>query len=200
MTGVVEVVTMAVSAIASAAAPVAAAATAASPWITGGMALASAGLQISSAREQSVALQTQATQAGIQAQQQDLAARQEMARGQMAANRVREDLLRTLSAQNARYGASGLALEGSFDSVQDDTRRVAEDELTILRSESDARAAAIRSGAAGQRIQATLLQDRADSAQTAGIIGASTSLFDYVDRVQNRAPGRRTAPQPRAVA
>lgn len=195
MTGVVEVVVAGVSAISAAAAPVTAAVSAASPWITGGLALASAGLQISGARQQAVTSQVQATQAGVSAQQQELVARQEELRGQQQANQVRENMLRTLAAQNARYAAAGAVLgDGSPETVADDTRREAELQLAIGGSNATARAAAARSGAASQRIQASLLADRGEGAQTAAVFSAGASLFDLVDRGAQRQPGRRTAP------
>jgi hypothetical protein len=195
MTGVVEVIGAGLASAWSAAAP-AAAGVAASPWVTGALALGQAGMSIASAQQQAVGLRAQAQAANASAAQADFAAGQEELRGRAAALGVRQALAQTLAAQNARYAAAGVALDGGTpETVADATTAEADRQLAIGGANAVIRAEDqwLRGGQLRQ--QARLLGDRADSTMTAGWLGAGGSLFDLFDRTGARLPGtvRRTA-------
>jgi hypothetical protein len=173
----------------SAAATIGAATSAVAPYAGIASALASAGLTVMGSQQQAATARLQAGQQASQAAQADFAARQEVLRGQAQANQVRQALLQTLAAQNARYSAAGLALEGTPETVANETIAQAERELGMATTN-----ATIRSEQS--RMQASLLRDSADwtrqgasFTETAGAIGAGVNLFDRVDRITSRRSG-----------
>jgi len=171
--------------------------------------IAAAGLQIMQSRQQSGAMQSQsvlldrqARQQEVQARQQELVATTIEQRGEVEALDTRQQLLRVLSAQNARYAASGLVLEeGTPRAVEDATREDAERELRLARfntqAEADAArmgAQATRFGAAGTQQRARLLRADAGWTATSGLLGAGITLLEGAGRTLNRWPGATRAP------
>ena len=131
-------------------------------------ALGSAGLGIAGGFQQAANYEGQARMA-------DFNARQELVRGQEEQNVIRENLLKTLAAQNAAYGASGVDVGGGTPvDVQRDTAAQADRELDTSRTN-----AILRAGA--RRQQASLLESDASGAILGGF-GRSLSLLDYVGR------------------
>jgi len=132
-------------------------------------ALGSAGLSIYSGLQQ----------AGSQVQQaayDDFNARQELLRGQQESNKIRENLLRTLAAQNAAYGAAGIDVgSGSPVDVQQDTLAQADRELDISRNNTLLRSYS-------RRASADVLRSDARGAALGGYIRGTTSLLDFVGR------------------
>lgn len=120
----------------------------------------------------------------------DFDARQELIRGQQQSQQLRENLLRTLSAQRARFAGAGLATDdGTPQGLQDQAREDAERELGIVNAN-----ATIRSGQ--QRSQAKAFRNAAGIAATSGALSAGLSLFDTVDSYAQRMAGTPQAPLP----
>jgi len=185
LTGVVEVIvsaaSAAASAVGSAASAVGGAFSAISPFVSGGLALTSAASQIVSGRQQAASQQLQAQQALIQG-------RSEQLRGEESVNQVREQMLKTLAAQNARYGAAGVVLDdGTPTTMANATTYEADRQTRILRGN-----ASMAGTQATQR--SLLLQDQAEATQTAGVIGAAGSLFNWLDRTSARSAGTVKSP------
>jgi hypothetical protein len=179
-TTIASAASSAASAIAPVASAVGTAASVAAPFVGVASSLASARLQVSGSQQQAQAL-------GMQANQQDLLAQQEQLRGQEQSNQVREALLRTLATQRAQYAAAGIALdEGTPETVAEASRYEAERELAIGRGNT---AIAVSNA----RTNAQLLRDRASAGLRSSGLSAGVSLFDTVDRLGARTPGRVSA-------
>jgi hypothetical protein len=137
---------------------------------------AAAGLQVMQAQQQAGAMRNQAALLSIQARQQELSARSIEQRGQMEALNTRDQLLRVLAAQNARYAAGGLALDdGTPATVAEQTARDAERQLQVMATSTELDAASARIGAAGTQQRARLLADQAGWTSTAGWLGAAAT-------------------------
>ncbi|MBR0678172.1 hypothetical protein GXW77_18530 [Roseomonas alkaliterrae] len=163
-------------------------------------AAATAGSQIMQAQQQGTAQRNQAALDQIRARQQELEARGVEARGTAEALDVRENLLRTLAAQNARYAASGLMLEdGTPGAVAEETRADAERQLDILRTNTTIAAESARIGAAQTQQRALLLRDQAGFTTTAGYVGAAATAARAGLDAYNRWPGTTTSPGGGAV-
>lgn len=156
---------------------------------------ASAGVQIMQAQQQSRAQRNQAAMDQVRARQQELEARGLEARGTAEALDVRENLLRTLAAQNARYAASGILLgEGTPQTVAEETQSDAERQLEILRTNTTIAAEGARVGAAQTQQRALLLRDQAGFTATAGYAGAAATAGRAALDTYNRWPGTTTPP------
>jgi len=156
---------------------------------------AAAGLQLMQAQQQAGAMRNQAALLGIQARQQELSARSIEQRGEMEALNTREQLLRVLAAQNARYAAGGLALEdGTPATVAEQTARDAERQLQVMATSTALDAASARMGAAGTAQRALLLADQAGWTSTAGWLGAAATAGRGVADWWARHPGTVVPP------
>lgn len=159
---------------------------------------ASAGLQLLQANQAAGQAQVQSRLAALQARQGELQARSVEQQGQAAALDVRDALLRTLSAQQARYAAAGIVLgEGTPLSLEEEVTREADRQLDTVRTNTGLAAESARMGAANQQARAALLADQARFQALAGPIGAAATLADGFLRYQARQPGQ--APQPRTI-
>lgn len=96
-------------------------------------------------------------------------------RGEESAARVRRDNLRHQGAQKAAIGGSGLKLTGTVLDVLSDS--AIEGELMAL----DAKNAAVNE-ARGLRAQAGLSRSKAESARSAGFLGAGSALLSGVEK------------------
>jgi hypothetical protein len=90
-------------------------------------------------------------QAEAQAEQAELAAQREEINSRMQAIEVGEDLLETLSSNNAAAAASGLQGSGSVQRAQEASQRSAERELDINRMNRDQSASASKANAKSLR-------------------------------------------------
>jgi hypothetical protein len=142
--------------------------------------LASAGLNLAGALSQAGQMKVQANQAMIQA-------RAERLRGEQQGNQVRQALLRTLAAQNARYAAAGLSGLGSAEALEMETRAQANAELNALSGSANLAGLAAEAEAAG-------LRSSARTTRTFGAARAALSIFDAADRLGARQPGVPTTP------
>lgn len=125
-----------------------------------------------------------------QAQQGRFAADQETLRGLQQNLALREQLSRVLAAQNARYASAGLTLDGTPETVADNTRTVAERELALLDANTTIRREQLRTGASLLSSQADATGMGADFTSWAGTIGAGVNLFDNLDRQAARRAGQ----------
>jgi hypothetical protein len=180
--------------VAAATMPVASSAAAASGLgLTGyasiAAALASAGLGIAGAQQQAATMRLQAGQQRTQAAQTDFSAQQEVLKGREQANQVRGTLLRTLASQNARYAGAGLTLEGTPETVAEDTINQAERELALLGANSTIRSEGIRTQANLLRESADWTEGGAPLTELTGSAGSVINLFDRVDRIGARRAG-----------
>lgn len=138
--------------------------------------LASAGLAIAGS-SRNAALQR------AQAGQQELQARQELIRGQQQSNELRDRLLRTLAAQNARFAAAGISIDsGTPMTLAEEAQRQANVELGLVSGNSASRSAQAM-------MQAGLLSEAADFTQAGGLVSGGINLLDTYDRWQRRQPG-----------
>lgn len=152
--------------------------------------VASAGLRLMERQAESRAMQNQAALLQIQARQGELAARGEELRGQAEAQNVRETLLRTLAAQQARYSAAGLVLgEGTPLTVEQEAQAEAERQLDVIRTQSAIEAESRRIGAANTSARALLLTDQAAFTRLAGPLSAAATLAEGGARAWSRLPG-----------
>lgn len=160
--------------------------------------VASAGLRLLESQAQARAMSGQAALLRLQARQGELAARGEELRGQAEAQSVRETLLRTLAAQQARYAAAGLVLgEGTPGTLEEEALSEAERQLEVIRTQTVLNAESRRIGAANTDARALLLADQAAFARLAGPLSAGATLIEGGVRAWERRPGRTTGPQPR---
>lgn len=151
---------------------------------------ASAGLRLLEANQQAGQARVMAQMAALQARQGEMQARSVEQQGQQAALDVREALLRTLAAQQARYAAAGIVLgEGTPLTLEEEVSREADRQLDTLRVNTGLQAEAARIGAANQQARALLLADQSRFAALAGPIGAAVTLADGYLRYQARQPG-----------
>jgi hypothetical protein len=126
----------------------------------------------------------------LQGSQAALQAQGELLKGQQESNQVRQALMRTLAAQNARYAGAGLALDdGTPATIADETQRQAEIELGLIDTNARIAAADRRMQQNGFIAQAYDLRERADSTMTTAGQRADLTLFDIADRTFQRLPG-----------
>lgn len=181
------------TAASGAAAASSAAAATATPWLAYASiaaALTSAGLGVAGAQQSASAQRMQARVQQGQAQQGRFAADQETLRGLQQNLALREQLSRVLAAQNARYASAGLTLDGTPETVADNTRTVAERELALLDANTTIRREQLRTGASLLSSQADATGKGADFTSWAGTIGAGVNLFDNLDRQAARRAGQ----------
>jgi hypothetical protein len=157
-------------------AAVGAAASAAAPYVAVAGAVAGAATTYMGA-------QYAADQRRVQARMAQFNATSEAIRGQVQANQTREQLVRALATQSARYAGSGLALEGTPDLVAEQTMLQANRELTMQGAN-----ATIRSEQQRQRAQ--LLNADADYTEIGGAVGAGVNLFQTVNNRLSNLPGQ----------
>ena len=156
---------------------------------------AAAGLQLMQAQQQAAAMRGQAALLGVQARQQELSARSIEQRGQIEALNTREQLLRVLAAQDARYAAAGLALDdGTPATVAEQTARDAERQLQVMATSTALDAASARIGAAMTGQRALLLADQAGWTSTAGWLGAAATASRGLVDWWARQPGTVVPP------
>lgn len=159
-------------------------------------AVASSGLRLLEANQQAGQARAASQMAAIQAQQGQLQARSVEQQGQAAALDVRDTLLRTLSAQQARYAAAGIVLgEGTALTLEEQVQQEGDRQLDTLRVNTGLAAESARIGAANQGARTALLADQARFAALAGPIGAATTLADGYLRSQARSAGRIVSPE-----
>lgn len=152
-----------------AAADITAAASTVGSWLGPISSLASAGLGIAGGNQQAASMQARADLERFNAEQ-------ELLRGQQEQNAIREGLLRTLAAQNAAYGASGIDVgSGTPLDVQRETTSTADRELDISRTNALARSYA-------RRASASALESDASATMIGGYARGGFSLLDYFDR------------------
>lgn len=157
--------------------------------------VASAGLRLLEANQTAGQARVMSQLASLQARQGELQARSIEQQGQQAALDVREALLRTLSAQQARYAAAGIVLgEGTPYTLEEAVQQEADRQLDTLRVNAGLQAEAARIGAANQQARALLLADQARFAALAGPISAGVTLVDGYLRHQARQPGAVRTP------
>lgn len=181
------------TAASGAAAASSAAAATATPWLAYASiaaALTSAGLGVAGAQQSANAQRMQARVQQGQAQQARFAADQETLRGLQQNLALREQLSRVLAAQNARYASAGLTLDGTPETVADNTRTVAERELALLDANTTIRREQLLTGASLLSSQADATGMGADFTSWAGTIGAGVNLFDSLDRQAARRAGQ----------
>ena len=158
--------------------------------------VASTGLGLLQAQQQAGAARIQSQMAGIQARQQGLQGRSIEQQGQAAALDVREALLRTLSAQQARYAAAGvLSGEGTPLALADAVGAEADRQLDTLRVNTGLAAESARIGAANTGAQARLLADQSRFAALSGPLSALATGAEGYLRHQARQPGTPVAPR-----
>jgi hypothetical protein len=153
-------------------------------------ALTSAGLGVAGAQQSASTQRAQARVQQGQAQQGRFAADQESLRGLQQSLAMREQLSRVLAAQNARYAAAGLALDGTPETVADATRAVAERELALAEANSTIRREQLLTQGNLLASTADATGSGADFTSWAGSIGAGVNLFDNLDRQAARRAGQ----------
>ena len=138
-------------------------------WVGPISSLASAGLSVAGGNQQASGMQARADLERFNAEQ-------ELLRGQQEQNAIRENLLKTLAAQNAAYGASGIDVgSGTPLDVQRETTSTADRELDISRTNALARSYA-------RRASASALDSDASATMIGGYARGGFSLLDYFDR------------------
>lgn len=154
--------------------------------------IANAGLSMLQANQQAGQAQIASQMAAIQARQGELQARSIEQQGEATALDVRESLLRTLSAQQARYSAAGIVLgEGTPASLEDEVSAEAERQLGTVRTNAGLSAASARIGGANQAARSSLLADQSRFEALSGPIRGGLALADGYLRFQARQPGAR---------
>lgn len=148
-----------------------------------GLALVSGGLQLVGGLRGFQQAQTQANFEQFNARSEEIA-------GLQAANDARARLIKSLAAQNAAFGASGVDVgSGNPQDVMAQTQADGERELATLANQT-----ILRSGA--RRQQADALRSQGTSALIGGVAGAAGTLFDYVDRKERIGKVPSPAPKP----
>jgi hypothetical protein len=151
--------------------------------------LVSAGLAVLGSQSSAAAQRANAAVQRGQAAQAQFAAEQELLRGRSAALQIRQDAARTLAAQRTRYAAAGLTLDGTPETVADETRAMAERELGFADTNATIRAEQIRTQGNLLLSQAGFTDSGAGATGTLGTIGAGVNLFDSMERRYNRSAG-----------
>lgn len=117
-----------------------------------------------------------------QARLDELQAEREEIRGIEASNDIQRELLKRLAANVATGGGSGLTLEGTFDTVQEELQADAERQTSISRVN-----AATAAGA--ERISASTRRSSASGARLSGVGRGATSLLSLVP--ENKTPTKK---------
>jgi hypothetical protein len=137
------------------------------------LSLTSAGLSIASGLSQGQALSNRAMI-------EDFNARQELIRGQFEANKIKENLIRTLATQNAYFGASGIDLgSGTPVDLATETQAQADRELDLVRTNATLLSTTRRFTALGYGADAS-------AAQVGGFARGAMTLLDYGTRLAGR--------------
>jgi hypothetical protein len=151
---------------------------------------------VSQARQQSGTLRLQAAQSDVARRSAELAAQGEEVRGQSAALDVREQLLRTLSSQRARYAAAGVALDsGAPLTLAEETEDLADRQLSLVDSQTRINAASRRLQGASSGIRGGLLTDQADQVETLAPVSAGISLVNTGINLFDTLPGTVKRPE-----
>ena len=154
--------------------------------------LASTGIGIISALNQSNTMQAQADLARISGQSGMITAEMELVKGQQQANQIRENLLKTLASQNARYASSGIVLDsGTPATVSDVTSDQADRETTVVTTNAGMKAATQRIVALGQMDRANLLSDQADWTLIGGVGGSLINGAIGLSKTADLIPGSK---------
>lgn len=154
--------------------------------------LLSVGTGIAGAISSSNQSAAQAELARLAAQSGTITAEMEILRGQQEANRIRENMLKTLATQRARYAGAGIVLDsGTPATVQEATTEEADRETQIIQTNAGMRAATARIAAANQEARANLLDDQADSLLWGGIGSALSRGLTRTNAIADLLPGRK---------
>lgn len=143
------------------------------------------------AQQQSASQAAQAQMLQLSAESNLVTAQMQRQQGEIEANRIRDQLMKTLAAQTARYAAAGIVLDGGTPAtVAEETTRQADRETEIARTGAAFRSAQTGFEAAQQQARASLLQQQSEwslfggvlgsignAARTPGLGGAFTSLL-----------------------
>jgi len=152
--------------------------------------LASAGFSIVSALNQSQTMNAQAELARISAQSGMITAEMELVKGQQQANQIRENMLKTMASQNARYASAGIVLDsGTPATLSEVTQAEADRETAVVTTNAGMRAASQRIVALNQEGRANLLEDSADWTLISGIGGALVKGATGLARAGDMLPG-----------
>lgn len=167
----------------------------AAPYVSTAAGLASVGGTVLSATQRAAALRTQAGNTALAADQAQVAAQAQELAGRADALRIRQQLVRTLATQTARYGAAGVSLDsGAPQTVADASAAEADLNLAIVQGNAGIASADQRLRAIALAGQSSSLDTQAGVTTLTGGIAAGASLFDLVDRRLARSPGTaRTA-------
>lgn len=120
--------------------------------------------------------QLQSQDYAAQARLSEVQAEREAIAGIQEQNQIRRDLLRRLAANAAIGGASGLTLDGSFTTVNEELQQDAERQLNISRSNANVKALS-------SMAQRGLYVTRSQMAYQKGVTGAATSLLSLATRL-----------------
>jgi hypothetical protein len=160
-----------------------------------GLSLASVGATLFGARDQADAQLVDARQrsraALFDAQEMDLEAQREEVRGKQEANNILDALRQTLAAQRVAFAANGVDTGfGTPVSVQQETRDVADRQLSVTRSDALIQAISRRRQAAALREESgnILTSGRATARNTrrTGLINALGGAAELVQRRADR--------------
>lgn len=125
------------------------------------------------ARSEAAAYKADAKTAEFQARQERLA-------GKVEGNRIREEALRTLSAQRARWGAAGIDLSSATaQAAQSEAASDADLQLGLSRADAQTRTMA-------RRMSARRARSQASAAYQTGGVAAATGLLDFASAAVNR--------------
>lgn len=129
------------------------------------------------AQQQSGAQRIASGQAAVAAQGQMVAASQEELQAQSAALDIRDQLLRVLSGQNARFAASGIVPgAGTPEVLADQAEATADRQVRMVEAQGRIDAAGRRAGAAAASIQAGARRQAARATRTIGTVSAVADL------------------------
>ena len=152
--------------------------------------LLSAGFGIVSAINQSNTLAGQAQLAQITAQSGMITAEMEILRGEQEANKIRENLMKTLSSQRARYAGAGIVLDsGTPATVAEDAMATADRETQVVETNAGMKASAARIAALNASARADMLDSQADWTLVSGVAGSVIKGATGLARLGDTLPG-----------
>ena len=129
------------------------------------------------AQQQSGAQRIASGQAGVAAQGQMIAADQDTLRAQSAVLDIRDQLLRVLSGQTARFAAGGIVPgAGTPEVLADQAEATADRQAQMVEAQGRIDAAGRRAGAAAATIQASARRQSARATRALGTMSAITGL------------------------
>lgn len=128
--------------------------------------------------QQAAALKYEASSQRSAANQEDFAAQQELLKGRTDALGIRQNLVQTLAAQNARYAGSGIALDAGAPATAAEVSVTNADAATTMATGNATLASEQRKLRATQlRDQAKYTASAATAARTAGYVKGSLTLI-----------------------